>query len=248
MEISDAIAILTADQSATGIFTDFDGTLSPIVPIPEDAEPVDGSLDALAALARRFGLVSIVSARSLEDLKKRAAAPGVLLCGAYGRERSDRPVRRATEGWETVSLAAIAATSALDGVSVERKGTGVALHFRAAPQHADAVRKIADLLVAEYGLELRPGRMVCDLLVPGPGKGDAIASLIAERSLRCALVAGDDVADVEAFRMLKGGDVQTVVVAVSSAEAPEGLGEHADLLVDGPAELTSFLRLLEAAP
>ncbi len=249
MEISDAIAILTQDRSSTGIFTDFDGTLSPIVQRPEEARAVDGALEALADIARTFALVAIVSARPLEDLKRRAKVRGALLAGAYGRERSDRAVRRPTEGWETAAVAAVAATSELKGVRVERKGPGVALHFREAPERGDEVGAIAEALATEFGLELRPGRKVYDLTIPGPGKGEAIAALIGERSLSCALVAGDDIADVEAFRMLRSDlpDVRTLIVAVASAEAPDDLVEHADLVLEGPSALARFLRALADA-
>lgn len=244
MEITDALEILASDPATTGIFSDFDGTLSPIVPRPEDAYPVEGALEALSGLAEVFGLVSVVSARSLEDLRQRVRPPGVLLAGAYGRERSDRELRRATEGWETVAFAATAAIRSLDGVHVERKGTGVALHFRGAPHHEAATREIAGVLAAEFSLELRPGRMVFDLIVPGPGKGEAITSLLAERSLRRALVAGDDLGDVEAFEMLRASDVEAVIVAVASPEAPPDLAEQADIVVGGPAELVRLLERL----
>lgn len=244
LEISDATEVLCADRARTGIFSDFDGTLSPIVSRPEDAFPVEGALEALEALARSFALVSIVSARSLEDLRARAKAKGVLLAGAYGRERSDRGIRRATEGWETVAIAASAATRQLAGVHVERKGTGIALHFRAAPEQNEPVAELADVLATEFGLEVRRGRMVYELIVPGPGKGEAIASLVAERSLERAFVAGDDVADVEAFAMLRSRGIETVIAAVASAEAPPGLDDHADLVFDGPDGLARFLRSL----
>jgi trehalose 6-phosphate phosphatase len=153
-------------------------------------------------------------------------------------------MRRHTEGWETVTVAASAATAKLDGVRVERKGTGVALHFRGAPAQQEAVKEIAEVLAREFSLELRPGRMVCDLIIPGPGKGEAIAGLITERGLNRVLVAGDDIADVEAFEMLRASGVEAVIVGVASAEAPDDLAAHADLLLEGPAELATFLRSL----
>ena len=244
MDPSDAIAFLRRDPAATGIFSDFDGTLAPIVSDPKDASAVDGAIEALGSLAPSFGLVAIVSARSIEDLRARVKAPGVLLAGAYGRERSDRPIRRPTEGWETVAVAASAASAKLEGVRVERKGTGVALHFRGAPAQQEAVEQIAEVLAREFSLELRPGRMVCDLIIPGPGKGEAIAGLIAERGLSRAMVAGDDVADVEAFEVLRAGDVETVIVGVGSAEAPDDLATHSDVLLEGPGELARFLQAL----
>jgi len=242
--VAGAVAALTADRTTTGIFTDFDGTLSSIVERPEDAVPVPGAEQVLVDLAGSFGLVAVVSGRALEDLKTKLRPPGVLLAGSYGRERSDRPLRRATEGWETVSIAANATARTLPGVRVERKGTGVALHYRSVPELADDVRAAASVLASEFGLEIRPGRMVVELIAPGPGKGDAIAKLVTERGLERALVAGDDYGDLEAFTQLRTSGVDLVAVAVTSDEGPPGLSDAADLVVRDQDELVAFLRLL----
>lgn len=243
-ERSELLGALRADPERTGIFTDFDGTLSRIVDRPEHAAPVEGAEAILETLAQRFGLVAVVSGRSLEDLKRRIRPRGVLLAGAYGRERSDRPIRRATEGWETVAIAANATARTMPGVLVERKGSGIALHFREAPSRADDVRTAAGVLAAEFGLEIRPGRMVVELVTPGPGKGDAMLALMSDRGLDRALVAGDDWGDLDAFRKLREGGIDAVIVAVASAEAPDGLTADADIVLTGPDELVTVLRQL----
>jgi trehalose 6-phosphate phosphatase len=242
LDPTEALAALKVDPSRTGIFMDFDGTLSAIVPHPPDARLVPGAEDLLRDLKERFALVAIVSGRSLEDLRRLVSVPGLLLAGAYGRERSDRVVRRKTEGWETVGVAAKAAVSKLDGVEIERKGAGVALHFRNGPAHGEAVREIATILAREFSLDLRPGRMVYELVVPGPGKGDAIVALMENKGLEHALVAGDDLADVEAFHMVRDRGLPAVIVAVASAESPPGVTEAADIVVQGPDELVVLLR------
>jgi trehalose 6-phosphate phosphatase len=215
--------------------------LSAIVDRPEDAVPVPGAIDAMEALTKRFALVAIVSGRSLEDLRMRIKARGVLLAGAYGRDRSDRQLRRQTEGWETVSVAASVAIRGLDGVVLERKGAGIALHYRAAPHHADAVAEIAAVLAREFDLEVRPGRKVFELVVPGPAKGDAVTALIEQHRLSRALVAGDDWGDLDAFGSVRSTGVEAVIVAVSSDEAPPDLESEADLIVDGPPALVALL-------
>ncbi|MEX2393646.1 MAG: trehalose-phosphatase [Actinomycetota bacterium] len=244
MDLEDAIDRLREDPASTGIFLDFDGTLSAIVPRPEDASLVRGAREALQALAERYALVAIVSGRALEDLRKRIGVQGVVLAGAYGRERSDRKGRRATEGWETVAFAASAGVGHLDGVVIERKGAGIAMHFRASPEHSDAVHGLASDLAAEYGLEVRPGRKVVELVVPGPGKGDAIVGLIAERGLERVLVAGDDWGDLDAFSALREQGHDAVIAAVASEEAPPGLTDLADVVVAGPPQLVALLAQL----
>src|SRR5438477_7112879 len=130
---ADALALFAEDPLRTGIFVDFDGTISPIVDRPEDALPAEGAVDVLRALAGRFAVACVLSGRPLEFLKSRFGHSPVLLAGAYGRERSDRRGRRSTEGWEPVAAAAVAATAHLDGVLVERKGAGGARPYPLAP-------------------------------------------------------------------------------------------------------------------
>jgi trehalose 6-phosphate phosphatase len=207
---------------------------------------VSGAREALEALARRFALVAVVSGRGLEDLRRRIRARGVVLAGAYGRERSDHGLRRQTEGWETVSVAASAAVRKLPGVILERKGAGVALHYRTAPEHADAVAEIANVLAREFDLEIRPGRKVVELVVPGPGKGDAVAAMISEKGLDRVLVAGDDWGDLEAFAAVRSMGVTAVVVAISSSEAPPDLASLADVVVEDPDAFVSMLAELAA--
>jgi trehalose 6-phosphate phosphatase len=241
VETSEAIDRLTRDPATTGILVDFDGTLSAIVDRPQDAAPVSGAELALRDLAQRYALVGVVSGRSLEDLRARLDVPGVRLLGSYGRERAGSPMRRRTEGWESVAIAAAAALEELPGVVLERKGAGVALHYRLAPGMQDAVRQAAEMLAAEFGLQILPGRLVVELVAPGPGKGDAILDLIEHEALRCVLYAGDDIADLEAFRVLRSADVDAVLVAVASDEAPDALAEEADLVVNGPLQLVGLL-------
>ena len=94
------------------------------------------------------------------------------------------------------------------------------------------------------GLEPHWGRKVLELRPPvDADKGTAVRSLLGERNLGRALYAGDDSTDLDAFRGLDGLEV-AVRVAVVSGEAPRGLREAADLVVESPAELLELLREL----
>lgn len=132
----------------------------------------------------------------------------------------------------------------LPGVVLERKGAGVALHYRGAPGLEVAVRDRAAILAREFELDLLYGRLVAELVQPGPGKADAIATIVAEHDLEAFLVAGDDVADLEAFEWARRADVRSVLVAVTSEEAPPGLETTADIVLEGPAELVALLKRL----
>jgi trehalose 6-phosphate phosphatase len=129
---------------------------------------------------------------------------------------------------------------------VEDKGLTVALHWREAPDEEAAraeLEKVAER-AGLVGLEPHWGRKVLELRPPvDADKGTAVRSLLEERNLRRALYAGDDSTDLDAFRELDGLEV-AVRVAVVSGEAPPGLREAADLMVESPAELLELLREL----
>jgi trehalose 6-phosphate phosphatase len=68
----------------------------------------------------------------------------------------------------------------------------------------------------------------------------------------CALYAGDDVTDLDAFRGLRelvaAGDLGSALcVGVRSDETPEALEEAADVLVDGPIGVRGLLTTLASS-
>jgi trehalose 6-phosphate phosphatase len=242
----DALERLMADPSRTGILSDFDGTLAAIVERPELAEPVDGAGQVLARLAASFGLVAVISGRSLEDLTARFAPEGVVLAASYGRQRSDRralsPLR--LERWDEVLAAAREACARLDGVLVEPKEAGVALHYRLGPQHASTVHRIAADLAGRFALEVQPGRMVAEIVAPGPGKAEALRELVSDAGLQSFFYAGDDLSDLDAFDWARSSGSRCVLCAVVSEEGPKELADVADLVFTAPGEVVAFLEQL----
>jgi trehalose 6-phosphate phosphatase len=241
MNLDEAFAMLSVSPRAAGVFSDFDGTLSPIVDRPEDARPVAGVDERLARLAELLAIVAVISGRALDDLRSRFAPEGVLLVGSYGRERSDRALEPPARDWEHIFDAATRAIGDRAGVVVERKGGAVALHYRHAPQRADEVDRIAASLAREFSLEVRRGRMVADLVQPGPGKAEALRDLVTECDLETFLFAGDDVSDGEAFEWARSSGRKCVLVGVRSDESPEIIEKSADIVVADPEEFVALL-------
>lgn len=240
------VELLSTNPSRTGVFCDFDGTLSAIVDRPEDARAVEGAAAVLAELARTFAVVAVVSGRSLADLASRVAADGVVLAGSYGRERIGHTAAAEDRDWDEVASAASASLPGSGGVVVERKGAGVALHYRLAPASEREVVAAADALARRFGLEVRPGRMVVELTSPGPGKADAVRALVSEHDLEPFLICGDDAADAEAFGWARGSGRRCVLVGVRSDEAPASVETSADVMVDGPEAVVALLEALAA--
>jgi trehalose 6-phosphate phosphatase len=239
---------VTSDPANTGIFCDFDGTLSAIVPRAADATPVGGAADVMSRLAEVYRTVAVISGRSLEDLRSRFSPDGVLLAGSYGRERSDRGPIKPSRDWPAIVTAANAGVSGGDGVTVEPIGHAAALQFRLAPDRAADVGRIAAALAREYSLEVRPGRMVVELTEPGPGKAEALRDLVAEFELSAFLFGGDDVSDGEAFEWARSTQERCVLIGVRSDESPETLERFADIVVDGPHEFVALLDGLASSP
>jgi len=229
----------------TAILLDFDGTLSEIVARPELASPVDGAREAVAALTGRYGLVAVISGRPTPEVRSLLGVEGVRYAGHYGAE----------EGGSSLSSEAMdgarAASRLVPGAWAEEKGSSVAVHYRQAPDPADArdiLKPPLERLASEHELDLLEGKMVLEL-VPGdrPRKGDAVERLVRESEARASLYAGDDLADLEAFAALdrlREEGMATVKVAVRGSEEWPELLSSADVVAEGPAGLIELLREL----
>ena len=64
--VTDPLAPFRARPQASGVFLDFDGTLSEIVPVPSEARPAAGVPELLARLADRHGLTVHEGRKSFE--------------------------------------------------------------------------------------------------------------------------------------------------------------------------------------
>jgi len=89
------------------------------------------------------------------------------------------------------------------GVVVEDKGTSVALHYRLAPEIADAAQRLANRVMLDIGAGFRTqnGKMLVELRPAGADKGTAIEAFMAEPPFagRVPVFIGDDVTDEDGF-------------------------------------------------
>jgi trehalose 6-phosphate phosphatase len=254
-ELPGAVASLVTDPAGLGIFTDFDGTLSPIVDDPEAATPLDGVVEVLEDLAGRIGCVAVVSGRPVAFLQQYfGPSSQVRLSGLYGLqsvvggERVDDP--RASAWWQAVDdVVAAARGSGPTGMFVEHKGLSVTLHYREHPEAAESVLGWAERQAVRSGLELRTAKMSVELHPPvGVDKGEVVLDLAHDLHGVCFL--GDDVGDLPAYAALdrlRAGGRPVAKVVVRSAELAPELVEVADLTVEGPAGALALLRAIAEA-
>lgn len=246
---------------------DYDGTLAPIVPRPEDAKPQQGVLTVLGRLLPRLGAVAIVTGRPAQvvlDLGGFGSLPDarhLRIYGQYGQEtwdgntgRLDVPPPPAAIGVARIQLQEVLKDAAgagtdISGVAVEDKGLALVVHTRRAVDPTAALRLLEPrvrCLADRLGLDAEPGRNVIELRANSVDKGDVVRRLLERREPEVGVFCGDDLGDLPAFEALaqwkaEGHDGARVVSA--SDEVTE-LDRHADVLCQGPAGIVEWLGIL----
>ncbi|BAC71649.1 trehalose phosphatase [Streptomyces avermitilis] len=257
-------AILARPGRAVLAF-DFDGTLAPIVPDPDQARAHPDAVPALAALAPKVASVAVITGRPAGVAVRYggfAGVPGLehlVVLGHYGAERWDAVSGTVKAPAPHPGVAAVRAElpgfldriGAWQGTWIEEKGRAVAVHTRRAtdPQAAfEALREPLTDLATRHGLIVEPGRMVLELRPPGMDKGVALLEYARETGAEAVMYAGDDLGDLPAFAAvdkLRSDGVPGLLVCSGSSEVTE-LAERADLVVDGPPGVVSLLYALAA--
>jgi trehalose 6-phosphate phosphatase len=234
----DLLARLAEDPTKAALFLDVDGVLAPIVPKPEDARVPDETREELRRLNGRYALVACISGRAGADAQRIVGIPELVYVGNHGLELDDEAA-----GWGERLQRFLASVA---WPATENKQLTASLHYRGAPDEGAARAALEDVKARaeREGFVARFGRKVLEVLPPlDAHKGTAVRKLLAERSLRRALYAGDDTTDLDGFRALDGLDL-SVRIAVASEEGPAELRDAADLTVAGPQELLVVLRRL----
>jgi trehalose 6-phosphate phosphatase len=227
------------------LFLDFDGTLAPIVDIPENASLPEETRDILVRLnaGGRFR-VALISGRSLEDIRQRIGLPDLIYAGNHGLEisgpglRFAEPVERNREALFETSKRLSADLRHIPGAQVEYKGLTASVHYRRAPQERwPEIRQAVESAVTLSGdlLVMRAGRKVYEIL-PNVHWNKGLAVNWIRRALRMCgdltLYLGDDTTDEHAFSALP----DSVTVKVGAVA-----GTAANYFVDGPDEVRKFL-------
>ncbi len=201
------------------LFLDYDGTLVPIAPSPDEAQPDAALLELLAHLARAPAIrTAILSGRPLSALKGMLPGPGLILAGVYGVEiqMRDGSVQRRIEPGElrsAIEQVKAAWTDLIDrrsGFLIEDKGCAVALHARFASEtDAEAVLPRAKLaasrLMPADRCRLLGGDRFLEVAPAAAHKGEAVEWLLDHGGLTDALPVyfGDDDKDEEAFATVR---------------------------------------------
>ena len=251
------------DAQPLALATDFDGTLSHIVPSPELATIDLGCRESLAKLSEMLPLVAVLSGRPVEEVRQLVGLPGVVYIGNHGLERWEKGDRYVDPraSWYAPMIGGILERAhqelKLPGLLFEQKGVSASIHYRLAQDPAAARKLVATLLrdlAAETSVKVVEGRRVVELRPPlDADKGTALLDLLRKCTVGSIVYAGDDQTDLDAFRGIHHWAAQedrwALALGVISSEMPPGLTEEADLTVEGVEGMAEFLALLaEALP
>ncbi len=240
-----------AEPRRSGMFLDFDGTISEIAPTPAGAGLHRRAAELLPGLARRYPMC-VMSGRRATDVASLVNLPHIHYVGVHGMEwmedepRIDPEVLPYIPTLDRARDELNAALSSHPGVTLEDKLVSLTLHFRSAPGEEDEAVRLAESLAVSLGLRARRGRMSVELRPPVDiDKGTVLIRLAAAWKLKRALYAGDDLTDVDAFRglryLMKEGGFDGIAIAVLSPEVPVELKAVADITVNGPDGLLGLL-------
>jgi len=242
--------VLTARKIA--LFLDFDGTLARTVSDPEEARLEASVRETLTGLAgHSVILTTVISGRSLRDVRKRVGVEGIVYAGNHGLEISGRHI----EFIESVAVARRdqvrrlsqmlgANLTGIAGAAVEDKGLSVSVHYRNAdrndfPRIESIVRETLEPLAPLF--QLNDGQLVWEIAPKTDwNKGTAAAWIHDRLTAGSGLVVfiGNDRTDEDAFRRYRNG----ITVRVGSPEAT-----FANFYVSRPEEVHEFLQWLVAA-
>jgi trehalose 6-phosphate phosphatase len=230
---------LRAALSSALVALDFDGTLAPISPHPDDARPLAGADQILRDVRATGATVAVVTGRSVASLLRVSsfgAIPGIVIYGTHGAER-----------WQAGELRAPAPPPGLDELRlslpglltsigpdlwIEDKGLSLVIHARLTAE-PERVLEILRTPVGEAA--------IC---IPGIDKGTAIRELVSDDPA-AAFYAGDDLGDLPAIHEVNAWAERsgrpTLTVGVSSRGSGP-IAERADVTVADPQGLISLLR------
>jgi trehalose 6-phosphate phosphatase len=201
-----------------GLFLDFDGTISRIIPVPQDAELDSGIRSTLRVLAERPDFtIGIVSGRALADVRERVGIKKAIYVGNHGLEIEADEVRFREPEAEALRrelrcllLQLKLALCDTDGLEIEDKALSLSVHFRRVTEHLhDWVRAMTCSTVGRSrSFACREGKMVVEVFPRVDwNKGRAVKWVAREilPSSPLLLYVGDDVSDEDAFAAIRDG-------------------------------------------
>lgn len=218
------------------LMCDYDGTLTPIVNRPEQADLSPGMKNRIIELSN-YCPIGIISGRALDNLKSKVGIDGIYYSGNHGYEVAGPGIdfvkgeaEEAKEIIKEICTEVGGKITSIDGGRVENKGYTASFHYReATKEDASKIKKIVSSTISPYLeknlIKSNLGKKVIEIGPPIDwDKGDAVALL--RRTASCEVESlpvylGDDITDEDAFFRL-----QRIGVGILVSEEERETGAH----------------------
>jgi trehalose-phosphatase len=242
------------DRRRLTLFLDYDGTMTPIVPRPEDAVLSERVRRLVRELAERV-TVGIISGRDLDDVRGMVQLDELYFAGSHGFDvRGPDDMRMQHEAavellpeLDAAERELHVALRDIDGVHVERKRFALAIHYRAVddsdlPRVEPLLEQTVDRVRAQHPrLRQRGGKKIVEIQPDVPWhKGYAVRWLLEQVEPGpdvLPVYIGDDTTDEDAFEALADTGLGIRV-------GDPGEPTHARMMLGDTDELAQFLEML----
>jgi trehalose 6-phosphate phosphatase len=233
------------EARSVAFFLDYDGTISPRAPRPEQAVMAVGASPSLERLALQPGAwTAIISGRRRGDIERRIHVRGIRYLGLYGWETEEklRIPRAAADALRRAHELVTLSLAREPGLWIEDKGVSFTVHFGDASA-AKCRRALEIVRRTIRNLQPRPSlsrnSINVEVLPAGWGnKGGAVKRELRRPEMRKALPVyfGDDLSDEPAFQAARSG------ITVRVGDARRTLARY---WVRDTAEAAKALQLME---
>lgn len=241
------------------LFSDIDGTISPIASQPDTAFVIPAAVSALSRLASLGVTIVLVTGRAADDARSMVGLDQLGYAGNHGFElvAGDRHIVRPEVeaaskaiGEAVVEVQKLVSEAGLLGILFEDKRYTGSVHYRLAPNTDDAKARLLPILRAvadDRGLRLTEGRLVYEirpsLLM---NKGVFVTNYLTANPHDAAVFLGDDLTDVDGFGAIQaarsaGGILAGLNVGVTAAESPKQVIDEADVVIGGTHAMAEAL-------
>ncbi len=216
------------------LLSDFDGTLSSIVPNPKDAILKKSTRALLKKLSRdnRFD-VGIVSGRKLSDVKRLVNIANIFYAGNHGLEITGPGIRFLHPSCRKHRRYLIGIrdrlrreTRDIKGAIVEDKGVSISLHYRMVrkpqiPRLKSIYNNICNIYLDNGIIYTSKGKRILEVrLNVSWNKANAVKKIQriikGQHKKTLTIYLGDDTTDEDVFKSLRKRDEVTVFVGKSS--------------------------------
>jgi trehalose 6-phosphate phosphatase len=214
-------ALATFLRKRTLIAFDYDGTLAPIAPRPQDARMSATTRALLARVAKRHPVIVLTGRSRMDALRFLGGVPVLEVIGSHGMETPGSAVTRFLSRVAAWRAHLARRLGPLAGVSIEDKRHSLSVHYRHAPD--PAARELIGAAAGELeGARVFGGKKVVNVVpADAPDKGAALLAACERLGCDHAVFVGDDDTDESAFAAGRAGRIFTIRVGRSPSSAAQ---------------------------